>query len=277
MKREKGYLILDGLEKMDRICKGKNYLYKQWFIENGVEKIFKEENELAAYKELFYSRIIRGLKKQSAFYDLAKIGNRYGVISPNFNFQNYPIYSLEEILKWYAKDEEKQKEIYNLEDLKIVIPSFLKILKQDCPKELNDDLLLQYMFQIIFGNSDLNPTNIEIIIAEKVCLSPFYDFSDYGKISPNDKAGIFYKLNQNRQEKPMPANNAIANFIKTTSFENLRILKEYLEQIKSLNFDAYIKEIEEQTEYEIPFITQMVLKKEVVDNTIALERILKNE
>lgn len=275
MKREKGYLILDGLEKINKPCKGKNHLYKQWFIENGIEKFFKEENELAAYKGLLYSRIIRELKNQSVFYDLAKIGDRCGVISPSFNPKNYPIYSLEEILKWYIKDETKQKEMYNLEDIKMIIPCFLNDLNQEYSQELDDSLTLQYLFQIIFGNSDLNPTNIDIMIAEKPIISPFYDFSDYGKISPNDKDGIFYKLNQSRQKKPMSANEEIKNFLKTTDSKILRLLKEYLEQIKALNLDAYLNEIEETTNYKIPFITQMILKKEIVDNTLALERIMK--
>lgn len=275
MKREKGYLILDGLEKLDRPCKGKNYLYKQWILEDGIEKFFKEENELAAYKELLYSIIIRKLKRKSASYDLAKFGDKFGVITPNFNSENYPIYSIEEILKWYVKDEAKQKEMYNFEDLKMIIPCFLKSLKQEYSQELESDLMLQYLFQIIFGNSDLNPTNIEIIIAEKPIISPFYDFSDYGKISPNDKAGVFYKLNQSRQKKSMPANEEINNFLKTANSENLKLLKEYLEQIKFLNLDTYINEIEENTDHKIPFITQMVLKKEIIDNTLALERIMK--
>lgn len=275
MEREKGYLIIDGLEKINKPCKGKNHLYKQWFIENGIEKFFKEEDELAAYKELLYSRIIRDLKKQSASYDLAKVGDKCGVISPSFNPENYPIYSLEDILKWYIKDESKQKEMYNLEDLKMIVPLFLHTLGQDYTKELEDGLTLQYLFQILFGNSDLNSTNIEIMIVEKPIIFPFYDFSDYGKISPNDKEGIFYKLNQSRQKKPMPANEEVKKFLKTTGSENLRLLKEYLEQIKTLNLDAYLNEIEETTNYKIPFITQMILKREIVDNTLAMEKIMK--
>lgn len=64
MKREKGYLILDGLEKINKPCKGKNYLYKQWFMENGIEKFFKEENELAAYKFKFRQNFKPHLKRR---------------------------------------------------------------------------------------------------------------------------------------------------------------------------------------------------------------------
>lgn len=275
MKREKGYLILDGLEKINKPCKGKNYLYKQWFMENGIEKFFKEENELAAYKELLYSKIIKELKKQSVSYDLAKIGDKYGVITSSFNPENYPIYSFEDILKWYVNDEAEQKELYNLEDLKKIMPLFLGTLSQDYTKDLDNSLTLQYLFQILFGNSDLNPTNIEIMIAEKPKMVPFYDFADYGKISPNDKEGIFYKFNHNRQKKRIPVNEEIKTFLKTANSENLRLIKEYLEQIKTFNLDSYITEIEETTNYKIPFITQMVLKKEIIDNTLALERIMK--
>ncbi len=230
---------------------------------------------LNAYKELLYSKIIKELKKQSVSYDLAKIGDKYGVITSSFNPENYPIYSFEDILKWYVNDEAEQKELYNLEDLKKIMPLFLGTLSQDYTKDLDNSLTLQYLFQILFGNSDLNPTNIEIMIAEKPKMVPFYDFADYGKISPNDKEGIFYKFNHNRQKKRIPVNEEIKTFLKTANSENLRLIKEYLEQIKTFNLDSYITEIEETTNYKIPFITQMVLKKEIIDNTLALERIMK--
>ena len=70
-------------EKIDK--KSTGFFSVGWYTDGTDEYLFKREEELNAYRELFYSRVLKQLGLLVAEYDLAILDNQKGIISKNYN------------------------------------------------------------------------------------------------------------------------------------------------------------------------------------------------
>ena len=79
-----GYLQIGDFKRLDKKIE-KSMFAKYWLTDGEKEYLFKKLNSVLAYKELFYSQIIKELGLPSVKNDLAVRGNQFGVISENYN------------------------------------------------------------------------------------------------------------------------------------------------------------------------------------------------
>ena len=162
------HLIVDRVER-------KKYQNKNW--------IFKEirKNSYEDYCELFCEEVFRRFDLPSAFYDLALLNNREGVITYDF-IRNEKYKSAKELIGEMIKsDEIKNIMEYNNYN------SLIEILFKYCNKYdldiSNLDLILakikkMMLLDILLLQSDRNPNNYGFIINEKIELSRIFDNSN---------------------------------------------------------------------------------------------------
>ena len=161
-------MIVDRVER-------KKYQNKNW--------IFKEirKNSYEDYCELFCEEVFRRFDLPSAFYDLALLNNREGVITYDF-IRNEKYKSAKELIGEMIKsDEIKNIMEYNNYN------SLIEILFKYCNKYdldiSNLDLILakikkMMLLDILLLQSDRNPNNYGFIINEKIELSRIFDNSN---------------------------------------------------------------------------------------------------
>ncbi len=273
MKREKGYLKLENYQILDRNCKGKTNIYKKWLTDGNQEYFFKEENELARYKEIFYSFILQSMGFTTAEYDLATFEHKDGIISPNYNPNNYISFNMAEILRWYSKQEITKN--YNVQSLIEIVKKYIQSeTKYTFTTEMEENIVNHFLMQIFLGNSDLNATNIEMITNGQVVFSPFYDLSCCGRISPVETSA-FYQFNYFKGPK-LNAQEMVLNFLNKGDKKHIELLKEYLERAKEINIETGLKEIQNRIECEIPYCISGILRRELRSHTTSLDTIIHN-
>lgn len=133
-------------------------------------------------------------------------------------------------------------------------------------QNIKQNLLTQFIIQIILGNWDLVSRNIEIQYdkeKKETIFSPFYDFTYYGYIDFYNKLSryAFREQFSNNIEK-MNAENTLANFLNNATAYELEELKMYLERFKKISLTKNIKLIGENTEKEVP----VEIKSKLIEN-----------
>ncbi len=260
MKKVKGYYVLDNLKKMDKEIMG--FFSNGWYTDGVNEYLFKREIGMRAYNELFYSKLLQQLGLKAAEYDLAVLGNERGVISKNYNVVGNLTVTVEEVLAKYIKEDtilerrREQKKLYNLENLPGIIRKYCQERNWLYNEKLEEDLLLQFIIQIILGNGDLQSRNIEIQYDEErqqLNLSPFYDLAYYGDIDVYNESGwsaLTYHFLEKYYEPVEDARpfRVIKNFLKKADRKHVELLREYLERLEQIDLARIIMEIEERTE-----------------------------
>lgn len=259
MERKNGYIVIDDWKKIKRKINGE--FAKGWFTDGINEYIYKMGlTELERYKELFYALIIRELGLKSPENDLAKRKNSLGIISKNYNPKHNESYMLEEILPNNQK--------YNLRDLPNEIAKFC--IQKDWKyslENIKENLLTQFIIQIILGNWDLESRNMEIEYdkeKKETLFSPFYDFTFYGYIDFYNKEECYAFCDQNYNNiKERKAKNSFENFLNHASSSEIELLKMYFEKFKRISLTKNIRTIGEKTEKEVP----IEIKYELIKNT----------
>ena len=288
MKRINGYLQIGDFKKIDKKIE-KSMFAKFWLTDGKKEYLFKKLNILLAYKELFYSQIIKELGLSSVKNDLAVRGKQFGIISENYNPNNYPVFSINKIVNDYWDDliEKIEKDQlfelsptisyehdYNLENLPNILKWFFSHNGLIYDSSIEEGLILQFIIQILLGNSDLRAPNIEIYVDGIPKFSPYYDFNHYGTV--NIENSMYCFLHHARQSKGKEvAKTTIENFIKTEKRKNIEQLKKYLEKTKELNLDFILNGIKEHTKAIVSEEIQLLLKKELVENLKNVDSIIK--
>ena len=271
MRRVNGYYSLENMKKIDK--KSTGFFSVGWYTDGTDEYLFKREEELNAYRELFYSRVLKQLGLLVAEYDLAILDNQKGIISKNYNIEHNPSFTIEEIFdeicfKKTINRLRYEKEKYNLENLPSAIKEFCREKKWFYNSEIEKDIFLQFIIQILLGNGDLQSRNLEVqynIKNQELKLSPFYDLAFFGNVPIFSDLGrwsnkyCFLERIYERYDDNRPF-IIIKNFLQTSSETQIEILKEYLEKLEQMNYQKIVKNIEEQTEKKI----EDNMKKEMV-------------
>lgn len=118
MKREYGYRIIDNYKKIRREFYG-DYCVG-WYEDNNILYLFKEEDVLMSYRELFYPFVLKKLKMSSVKNDLAKRVKCRGIISENYTTDKQNIRNMLNIVEDYYDNN------YELEEW----PDYLKWFKR---------------------------------------------------------------------------------------------------------------------------------------------------
>jgi len=231
-----------------------------------------------SYRELFYPCILRRLNLPTVKNDLAKRKEITGIISEDYTIDKVGIENIYNIMKNYF-NQNFYKPFYNVEDLKT-------LLKWHCiqnhyiyNEETERELIERFIIQILLGNSDLKPANLETYIENSVLhFSPFYDFGWYGTIRMSDDKKNKYKLQYQQfpfDKDGIPAEVTIENFLNNGNQAEIILFKEYLEKIKEIRLQEVFTEIKDKTEYNVPQGIKRVLTLEVENNIQNVDTIVK--
>lgn len=281
MQRINGYLNMGELKKLNKEIAPSLYA-KSWYTDGENEYLFKLENNYIAYKELFYSHFMKRVGFPCVEVDLAMIGNKFGIMTKNYNLNHLQVYSVQKILDKYwdeiirqINEEHKHFLIptvynayeFNLKRLPNIIDVFL--IENENVKNPNTEngCLLQFIAQVIGSNTDLRATNMEIIIEEeKAIFSPLFDFGGYGEISFYRKKIVPYRFQNQiiKEGEIVSPKETLKRFLKTANKQEIEIFREYLE--KAREETTKINEIEQEIEEKIGIflpddITSYVRKK----------------
>lgn len=273
MKRLGGYKIVTGYSY---IGKPKAGMYSKAIITDGKNNyIFKELQDIEAYRELYYSKILKCLELPTVEYDLAMRCGLFGVITPFFEHDLNNNHSLKEMLDLYYKDT-NNSDMYCLEKIREVIEYAFKKYNWEYNEEIDLGILKQFIIQILLANVDLNPTNIEIYFDEEAKLFPFYDFALCGEVNlKHIKYGYDFKYKRATDNSTISPRTTLQEFIINTDRKNLELFKEYLERMKEVRTRKILDEIKEQTETKIPLGIKLKLQKELKRNISNIESIVK--
>ena len=174
--REDGRLLLPkNCFKQIDIGKRKKYKYDKWF--------FKEirENSYEDYCELFCEEVFKRYNLKPAFYDLATLDNKDGIISYDF-INNKKFISakdlISEIIESNSIEDIMKHNNYN---------ELLKVILKYCEKhnidtsnidELLHQIKEMMLVDIILLQSDRNPNNYGFIIGKQLELAKVFDNSN---------------------------------------------------------------------------------------------------
>lgn len=122
-------------------------------------------------------------------------------------------------------------------------------------EDIKENLLIQFIIQILLGNWDLYSRNIEIEYdKKKMHFSPFYDFTYYGDIGRYETVPLRYAFQDQKYDnlEKITPEITLKNFLDTANFHEIETLKRYLEKIKKMSLHNNIRLIEKQTERQVP-------------------------
>ncbi len=289
MERKKGYLIIDDLQKLEINVEDIGGSCEGWYTDGEKKYLFKLEENIMAYNELFYSILLRKIGLKTVEYDLAMKGKQKGVITTNYKTNPCPSFTVEDIFKECIPFQDERRYSYYLEKIVETIRVFCKQRHfKYGGGVLEKDILTQYAIQILLGNRDLRATNMEFYFENKLKMAPFYDFGYYGYINPvletnqnnnenrdcEEKPKQTYRLSYNRVTYSLSAAQEFAYFLKKGKRKEIVLFKEYLERLKEVNLNGILKEIKEQTEHNIPKQTKEILLYQVTSNLEDIESII---
>ena len=290
MERINGYRNIGDFKKLNRKIVPSLYA-KAWYTDGEYEYLFKIVNSYIAYKELFYSIYMRKINFPTIEIDLAVLGNKFGIIAKNYNSNHLPCYAIEEILDEYWKEkirkinEEKRFDLiptinyehdFNLERLPKIIDWFLRNHKRKSDLE-QEGCLLEFIAQVIGGNTDLRSQNMEIYIEDKAKFSPLYDFGGYGEINLQGKRFPYRFQNQRiRKKEVITPQKTLERFLKNAPKKEIEEFKKYLELARDESkVEKTIQEMKEQTNHIIPEKIETRIKKRVKQNINNIQQIVE--
>ncbi len=248
MERINGYRNIGEYKKLNRqiAC---SLFAKSWYSDGENEYLFKVVSNYKAYKELFYSYFMRKINFRTVEIDLAVLGSQFGVIAKNYNPNQFPIYSVEQILnkfwdekirrinkeqKYYLASTISYEHDYNLERLPGIIDLFLLDNKNIQSPHMQEESLLQFIAQIIGGSIDLHARNLEIVIEKTAKFSPLYDFGEYGEINIKGKKSYPYRFQYKttKEGEIIKPKETLKQFLDNATKKEIELLNEYLEKAR---------------------------------------------
>lgn len=279
MERENGYLIIDGFQRINRVPPYLGDFCDGWYTDGYSNNLFKLQDILMSYRELFYPFILQKLKIPTVKNDLAKRENSYGILSKDYTANKLNVRNVAFIIYDYYKHFKLETVPYYVIGLKNALVWYCMINNFVFDEQSKKELLERFIMQILLGNSDLKASNMETYTENSVLrFSPCYDFGLCGTIDlkNTDKKGykLQYKMLDNYDK--IPAKVTIEYFLTHAQKREIELFKEYLTSIQKIYVDDIFELIKEQTKYNVPEGVQIVLKKELKENLENINSIVKN-
>lgn len=279
MERENGFRIIDDFRRINRVppifqgdfCDG-------WYTDGYTNNLFKLQDTLMSYRELFYPFTLQKLELPTVRNDLAKRDNCLGIISEDYTINKLCVKNVATIIYEYYKYNNLEIVPYYVIGLKNALVWYCKINNFIFDEQSKKELLERFIMQILLGNSDLKASNMETYIENsRLRFSPFYDFGLCGTIDIKNSNKKGYKLHYQRLDnyEKIPAKVTIEYFLKYAQKSEIELFKEYLTSIQKIYVDDIFELIKEQTKYNVPNEAQMVLKKEFQENLENVNSVIK--
>lgn len=257
-----------------------------WVKKNNKESLLKYGTKKECITEIFWGLILDKLYIDRVSYEFCRTTDKtYRLMTENYNPNHYPTYRLKDLIIEYCQQKNPTQKItvnhiydlYNLDDLNKIYEFFYKKqYSEKCINELNEKTYLHFVIQLLLGNSDLNPKNIEIYIKDEPKISPFYDLRNYGYL----KLVCFYndfllKYNFQKESEWIKPEKVFYTFLKNASRNQLEIFLNYMEKIKEINTKPIFEQLEEENHQFISPILKFQLEKKLYSNSIIAEKIMK--
>lgn len=269
MQLKNGYLTTEDakmIRKCDPLIDGQQCF--AWYNIESIDYLFKIGPEVNLYLEVLWSRILKEIGLNAVQYLPAEINNRQGIIVENFNPAEAPVISMDTFLKKYNRHcqiefVKDRHLLYNVTDLKSGFDWYFKKKMNEIQIQiLKEDLLQQFIIQLLAGNNDLHEGNMNIIQNQEKPSIPFYDFGHYGFINI-EKAYFSYELSygKKKQNRVSPS-NTISEFLENGTKEEIAMLYFYLDKMKKTNIRRINEELESSIHKKInPYMYQDLEKK----------------
>lgn len=278
MERINGYLVLDDLKKIEKEKSGHHV--SEWFSDGEKEHFFKVVDKTAQLKELFYSTLLLENNYEAANYDLAIYKGQQGIISENLNPKNLPSFTIKTIIDHYLNtDKYKNQKLYNIEKLNEILTRLAYEENRDYDERERKKLLLSFIMQIMFANSDLRETNLEILIGrETISLFPFYDFEFCGTINLkfyqySKKYFLKYDARPRSRETPL---ETFQIFLNSGTKEEIEYFREILSIMQEVKADKIFKICEEKADTRFSLIKKLQIGHNFKQNLRNIEEIIKS-
>lgn len=126
MERKKGYLAIDDLQKLEINVEDIGGSCEGWYTDGEKEYLFKLEENIMAYNELFYSILLRKIGLKTVEYDLAIKGKQKGVITTSYKTNPCPSFTVADIFKECIPFQDERRYSYYLEKIVETIRVFCK-------------------------------------------------------------------------------------------------------------------------------------------------------
>lgn len=258
MRDDLGYLDVSDYLDLNIEMNCSNNIY--WLQNNNEEYLFKEENSLAAYKELFYSHLVQNCCLDSVFVDLARYKNNYGIISKNYNPQKLEVKSFYNIILEFLKCQKLRytREVYDLfynyDTVNQIIKWYCIEHQKNYREELKLDIFIHFVMQILLGDSDKTALNYELMFDKNPKLAPLFDFEKCGLVNLDKKSNeLTYRLRFKRNDIEIKNDfQMFIHFLEYGTKEELEIFKYLLETIKQINIPKIINCMEYQINANVP-------------------------
>lgn len=294
MKRENGYIDISsivGLDKekyqgecgfnallIDIISSPSGVLVKQEdnkqlvfrFKYNDEVYYFKYDCIDDGYSELFFEEICKELDIPCISYDLACIGQFYGVISKDYKIPGAKYISGKALLKnnSNSKKIETIKDLWQMNTLDMIWDSLecryqSREDKEQIVADLMNKIVKMFIVDLLLGSADRHLENWEIIEYQdgKVDLQPAFDNGRMLRTSPEYlKPCMQVETEEMEQLNPYLLNN-VTKFCKRSSKEFVDILINSLWVLEEENVRKVIERIEEKTGCLMPGVTMVGLIK----------------
>lgn len=285
MVRKNGFLQITDYERI-RFCDPKTdgiSCYDWIRLEDKQEYLFKCGTIRQSYAEVFWSYVLNYLGVRNVQYDLAEHDGFYGVLTKDYNPEQFPTYSLYDILNAYRESNHSQygylpfQSIYNLQDLKKAYEyCFKNNYGEDCITQLNMETFNRFSLQILLGDIDAHARNTEIWINKSPQMAPLYDFGRYGRLKLKgflDDYILSYDFSY--EDEWVKEVSVFERFRHNATREELEIFKNWMTKIRDINTKHLFDEMECQIENHIPIATQYNLKRKLIRNTKKAEKLIK--
>lgn len=266
MKRKNGYIILKDYQVISEKSEWSLGSIYEWIRMDGKEYMYKAEKEEDALRELFWSFVLERIKVDHISYDLAIYDGTTGVISKNYN-ENNNIILLYEIIEEYQKQSSYHS--FNIQQLKQI---FTWYFQHQNRTNLIAGSTLQFIIQILCGNTDLHSRNFTIKNETIPAVGPLFDYGDYGKIDWNGKNNTFIL-----KANPIATNNPtliFKNFLCSAKPNEMKLFYHYLQQMKKINANHLLEQIEESIKRILEEDIKKTLTRSLTKNLEQVEKCL---
>ncbi len=276
MDRINGYRIIDDYKYLTQTEGNRHTVLK--LTDGKIDHFFKMVDLAERYKELFFSMLLNERGVDTVQIDFAKYNGQFGIVSPSYNL-NKEVKPLSEIIEQYKNLEMyENKKVFNVKTVNEIL--YLFSIQEKCAHtSLQKELFFKFIMQILLGNSDLNSNNIEIIIGNRLTLSPFYGFENCGVIDLKETSfynGYMFGYNQNAEDFESAA-TTIKKLLQIGSKTEIETFKDWLEHMKAANTNKIIKMSEEKIEKRIPKDIKLQLVREYKTNLQNVDSIVKGK
>ncbi len=279
MERENGFRIIDDFRRINRVPPiFQGDFCDDWYTDGYTNNLFKLQDTLMSYRELFYPFTLQKLELPTVRNDLAKRDNCLGIISEDYTINKLCVKNVATIIYEYYKYNNLEIVPYYVIGLKNALVWYCKINNFIFDEQSKKELLERFIMQILLGNSDLKASNMEIYIENsRLRFSPFYDFGFCGTIDikNSNKKGYKFQYKMSDNYDAIPADVTIKYFLTHAPKNEIELFQEYLINVQEIQADEIFGLIKEQTKYNVPEGVQIVLKRELKKNLENVNSIIK--